>query len=69
MPDTVKRSPEKAQRTWQETHDNAIGEYGEGRRAEQTAYAALKRSFEKVGDRWAPKANRGPSDSSRGTRG
>lgn len=62
MPDTLKRSPEKAQRTWQETRDNAIDEYGDGRRAQQTAYAALKHSFEKVGDRWEPKDEKGPSD-------
>ncbi len=63
MPDTIKRSPPKAQRTWQEPRDSAIQEYGDGRRAHQTAYAALKHSFEKVGDRWEPKAQKGPSDS------
>jgi hypothetical protein len=63
MPDTIKRSPAKAQRTWHETRDNAINEYGDGRRAHQTAYAALKDSFEKVGDRWEPKVEKGPSDS------
>lgn len=36
--------------------------YGEGRRAHQTAYAALKHSFEKVGDHWEPKAEKGSSD-------
>lgn len=55
MPDTIKRSSTKAQRTWQETRDNAIDEYGDGRRAHQTAYAALKHSFEKVGDHWEAK--------------
>lgn len=63
MPDTIKRSPKKAQRTWQETHDSAIEEYGEGRRAHQTAYASLKHSYEKVGDHWEPKDHKGPSDS------
>jgi hypothetical protein len=62
VPDTVKRSPAKAQRTWADTHDNAVAEYGEGERAQRTAYAALKHSYEKVGDRWEPKASKGPSD-------
>jgi cation transport regulator ChaB len=62
MPSTIRRSPEKAQRTWVEAHDSAVRTYGEGRRAHQTAFAALKHSFEKVGDHWEPKASRGPSD-------
>ncbi len=43
-------------------HDSAVETYGEGRRAHQTAFAALKHSFEKVGDHWEPKEQRGPSD-------
>ncbi|OLT38557.1 cation transport regulator ChaB [Saccharomonospora sp. CUA-673] len=62
LPDTVRRSPEKAQRTWIKAHDSAVEEYGEGRRAHQTAFAALKRGYEKVGDRWKPKQATGPSD-------
>ncbi|KID30231.1 ChaB protein,Rho termination factor [Prauserella sp. Am3] len=62
LPDTVRRSPEKAQRTWIKAHDSAVEEYGEGRRAHQTAFAALKHSYEKVGDRWKPKSGKGPSD-------
>jgi cation transport regulator ChaB len=62
MPDTIRRSPSKAQRTWAKAHDNAVKEYGEGQRAHRTAYAALKHSFEKVGDRWQRKRRRGPSD-------
>jgi hypothetical protein len=62
LPSTLRRSPERAQRTWVEAHDSAVRTYGEGRRAHQTAYAALKHSFEKVGDRWEPKRRRGPSD-------
>jgi hypothetical protein len=63
MPDTIERSPAKAQRTWVKAHDSAVETYGEGRRAHQTAFAALKHSFEKVGDHWEPKAEKGPSDS------
>jgi len=63
LPGTLKRSPAKAQRTYAETHDSAVEEYGEGERAHRTAYSALKHSFEKVGDHWEPKAKKGPSDS------
>jgi hypothetical protein len=62
MPSTVRRSPAKAQRTWIKAHDAAAKEYGDGERAHRTAYAALKHSFEKRGDHWERKAERGPSD-------
>lgn len=62
LPDTLKRSPAKAQRTFAKAHDQAVKEYGEGERAHRVAYAAVKHSFEKVGDRWEPKEQRGPSD-------
>jgi hypothetical protein len=62
MPDTIKRSSPKAQRTWAKTHDSAVKEYGEGERAHRTAFAALKHSFEKKGDRWVAKDHKGPSD-------
>jgi cation transport regulator ChaB len=63
LPSTLKRSPKKAQDTWVKAHDSAVDEYGEGQRAHRTAFAALKHGFEKVGDRWAPKDSKGPSDS------
>ncbi|MBV8257194.1 MAG: ChaB family protein [Actinobacteria bacterium] len=62
LPDTLKRSPAKAQRTFAKTHDAAVEEYGEGERAHRTAYASLKHTHEKVGDRWEPKKRKGPSD-------
>src|SRR3954469_23026418 len=62
LPGTLKRSPKKAQDTYLETHDSAVEEYGEGERAHRTAFAAVKHSFEKVGDHWEPKAKKGPSD-------
>jgi cation transport regulator ChaB len=62
MPGTLKRSPAKARRTWAKTHDSAVGTYGEGERAHRTAFAALKHSFEKVGDHWEQKKHKGPSD-------
>ena len=72
MPSTLKRSPKKAQDTYAKTHDSAVEQYGEGERAHRTAFAAVKHSFEKVGDHWEPKAEKGPSDAKaaggRGTR-
>jgi hypothetical protein len=64
LPSTIQRSDEKAKRTFAKAHDSAVEEYGEGRRAHQTAYAALKHTHEKVGDHWEPKAGgrKGPSD-------
>ncbi len=69
LPSTLKRSPAKAQRTWIKTHDNAVKEYGEGARAHRTAFAAVKHSFKKVGDRWEPKGRKGPSDPRAAKRG
>ncbi|MBV8929455.1 MAG: ChaB family protein [Mycobacteriaceae bacterium] len=62
LPSTLQKSDAKAQRTFAKAHDSAVQEYGEGQRAHRVAYAALKHSFEKVGDHWEPKAKRGPSD-------
>jgi hypothetical protein len=62
LPSTLERSPKKAQETWKKTHDSAVQSYGEGERAHRTAFSSLKRSFEKVGDHWEPKAEKGPSD-------
>lgn len=63
LPSTLERSPKEAQETWIKAHDAAVGTYGEGERAHRTAFSALKHSFEKVGDHWEPKQQRGPSDS------
>jgi cation transport regulator ChaB len=62
LPSTLKRSSSKAQRTYMKTHDRAVEQYGEGERAHRTAIASLKHGFEKVGDRWTPKDEKGPSD-------
>ncbi len=62
MPSTLERSPEHAQDVWAATHDSAAETYGEGARAHQTAFAAVKHQFEKVGDHWEPKQAPGPSD-------
>ena len=64
LPSTLQRSPKKAQRTFAKAHDSAADEYGDEKRANQVAWAAVKHSFEKVGDHWERKAGgkRGPSD-------
>ena len=62
LPGTLKRSPEKAQETYQKALDSAHEEYGSEERAHRTAYSAVKHSFEKVGDHWEPKDGKGPSD-------
>lgn len=62
LPTTLQRSSAKAQRTFAEAHDAAAKEYGSEQRAHRVAYAALKHSFEKVGDHWEAKAKPGPSD-------
>jgi cation transport regulator ChaB len=69
MPSTLRRSPKKAQDTYAETHDSAVDQYGEGERAHRTAFAAVKHSFEKVGDHWEPKDRKGPSDAQAAKRG
>jgi cation transport regulator ChaB len=62
LPSTLQKSSAKAQRTFAKAHDSAVEEYGEGQRAHRVAYSALKHSFEKVGDHWEPKSDKGPSD-------
>src|SRR3954464_5800571 len=64
LPSTIQRSDDKAKRTFAKTHDSAVEQYGEGRRAPAPAYAALKHTHEKVGDHWEPKegGKKGPSD-------
>ena len=64
LPSTLRRSPKKAQRTFAKAHDSAADEYGDERRANQVAWAAVKHSFEKVGDHWEKKegGKKGPSD-------
>lgn len=59
LPETIKRSPAKAQRTFAKTLESAHEQYDSEERAHRTAYASLKRGFKKVGDRWVPKKNKG----------
>jgi cation transport regulator ChaB len=69
LPGTLKRSPAKAQRTYAETLDSAEEQYDSEARAHQTAWAAVKHSFEKVGDHWEAKDRKGPSDPQSAQRG
>ncbi len=62
LPRTLKKSPKKAQRTYAKTLDSAEESYDSEARAHQTAWSAVKHSFEKVGDHWEPKDEKGPSD-------
>jgi cation transport regulator ChaB len=62
LPGTIVRSPKKAQRTYEKALDAAHEQYDSEERAHRTAYSALKHSYEKVGDHWEPKDEKGPSD-------
>ncbi|MGY1712414.1 ChaB family protein [Geodermatophilus sp. SYSU D00758] len=64
IPSTLQRSDEKAQRTFAKAHDSAMDSYDDERRANQTAWSAVKHTHEKVGDHWEPKegGRKGPSD-------
>lgn len=62
LPGTLRRSPKKARATYAKTLESAEEQYGEGERASRTAFSSLKHSYEKVGDHWEPKDEKGPSD-------
>ena len=64
LPSTLRNSGGKAQRTFTKAYDAAIDQYGDEQRAHQVAFAALKHTHEKVGDKWKKKGHgkRGPSD-------
>lgn len=62
LPSTLKKSDQKAQRTFAKAYDSAMEEYDDEKRAHQVAFDALKHTYEKVGDSWEPKKSSGPSD-------
>ncbi|BDZ47135.1 ChaB family protein [Naasia aerilata] len=62
LPSTIARSDEHAQEIYEKTLESAEKEYGDGERAHRTAFASLKHSYEKVGDHWEEKDQKGPSD-------
>lgn len=69
LPGTLKRSPEKAQDTYMHTLESAEEVHGDGEAAHRIAFGSLKHSFEKVGDHWEAKEERGPSDEQDAKRG
>jgi cation transport regulator ChaB len=62
LPDTLKRSARKVQRTYEETLDSAHEQYSAEERAHRTAWAAVKHIAERRGDHWELKDEPGPSD-------
>jgi cation transport regulator ChaB len=62
LPSTLQKSPKKAQQTFAKAHDAAEEQYGDEQRAYRVAFSAVKHGFEKVGDRWEVKDEKGPSD-------
>lgn len=69
IPATLRRSDRAAQDTYAKAHDAAAEEYDDDVRVARTAWAALKRTHEKVGDHWEPKDEHGPSDERAEARG
>lgn len=66
LPSTLRKSGNKAQRTFAKAHDEAAKEYRDSERAYRVAYGALKRKFEKVGKRWEKKDKKTSSDAKSG---
>ena len=69
LPSTLARSPEKAQDTYMHTLEAAEKVHGDGEAAHRITFGSLKHSFEKVGDHWEAKDERGPSDAQDAKRG
>jgi cation transport regulator ChaB len=69
LPSTLARSPAKAQATYIHTLESAEETHGDGEAAHRIALSALKHSFEKVGDHWEAKSQKGPSDRQAARRG
>lgn len=65
LPSTLARSEEHAQAIYTESLESAEkvkGHEGDERYAHRVAFGAVKHSYEKVGDHWEPKEEKGPSD-------
>jgi len=60
LPRTLQRSSREAQEAFLRALDDAVRARGPGEQAQRTAYAMLKREFEKRGDHWI--AKRDPAD-------
>ncbi|MGI8680985.1 MAG: ChaB family protein [Mycobacteriales bacterium] len=63
LPSTLERSEEKAQETFLAALESARETYqGNEEASHRVAFAAVKHGFEKVGDHWERKEEKGPSD-------
>lgn len=62
LPQTLQRSPDKVQRTYEKTLDSAEEQYSSEERAHRTAWSAVKQVAEKKGDHWELKDEPGRSD-------
>jgi cation transport regulator ChaB len=65
LPGPIARSEGHAQSTYAKAHDSAVeqsGHEGDEGYANRVAFAALKHTYEKVGDHWERKEEAGPSD-------
>src|SRR4051812_33434356 len=62
LPDTLKRSPKKVQKSYEETLDSAHEQYDSEEREHRTAWSAVKHIAAKRGDHWELKDAPGPSD-------
>lgn len=70
VPSTIARSDDKAVRTYKKTLESAEESYpADAERAHRAAFSSLKHSYEKVGDHWEPKDEKGPSDKQAEQRG
>lgn len=56
LPGTLQRSSAEAQAMFRQAREEAVRVYGESDEAYRAAYTALKKRFEKCGDRWIAKA-------------
>lgn len=72
LPSTLERSDGHAQETFVralESAEQVRGHEGDEAYAHRVAFAALKHSYEKVGDHWEAKEHPGPSDAQAATTG
>jgi len=65
LPQTLARSERRAQEIWVKARDKAAEKDGPGVRAERAGYDALKKQYERKGDRWVEKPDQ-DSDSDKG---
>lgn len=57
LPEQIKGLPSAAQTIWRKVFNASVGEYGE-ERAFKIAWASIKKSYKKVGDKWVKKVTK-----------